>query len=137
MITHSQPIALPNTSQSNHVDNSRNSSTNANGGSGQQLPHAVPSSSSTNTSTGLNHIAIARSNHSNGRNGVDYAMQDAGSYTGSEGAFNPASFTRHFLGSPISWRAASWGMPSSIGNGGNRWNGHTASPSQALFGSIE
>lgn len=137
MITHSQPIALPNTSQSNHVDNSRNLSTNASGSSSQQQPHTNSMSTSTNTSTGLNHIAIARSNLSSGRNGADYAMQDAGSYTGSEGTFNPASFTRHFLGSPISWRAASWGMPSSIGNGGNRWNGHTASPSQALFGSIE
>lgn len=42
----------------------------------------------------------------------DYAMHDAGSYSGgdAEGTFNPASFTRHFLGSPISWRASSWGM---------------------------
>ncbi|KJA16604.1 hypothetical protein HYPSUDRAFT_287252 [Hypholoma sublateritium FD-334 SS-4] len=39
-------------------------------------------------------------------------MHDAGSYSGgdAEGTFNPASFTRHFLGSPISWRASSWGM---------------------------
>ncbi|KAG6806003.1 hypothetical protein H0H87_003345, partial [Tephrocybe sp. NHM501043] len=37
----------------------------------------------------------------------DYAM---GSYSGSHGGpFNPASYTRHFLGSPISWRAGSFG----------------------------
>ena len=31
-----------------------------------------------------------------------------GSYTDdASGTFNPASFTRHFLGSPISWRASS------------------------------
>lgn len=55
MIAHSQPIALPNTSNS-------------------QLAYAE------------------------------------GSYTDddSNGAFNPASFTRHFLGSPISWRAGSF-----------------------------
>ncbi|CAA7271244.1 unnamed protein product [Cyclocybe aegerita] len=41
----------------------------------------------------------------------DYAMLDAGSYTGSSsGTFNPASYTRHFLGSPISWRAGSFGL---------------------------
>ncbi|KAF7361338.1 hypothetical protein MSAN_01166500 [Mycena sanguinolenta] len=38
----------------------------------------------------------------------DYSM-DAGSYTGENGQFNPASYTRHFLGSPISWRAGSFG----------------------------
>lgn len=33
-----------------------------------------------------------------------------GSYSGSNsGTFNPASYTRHFLGSPISWRAGSFG----------------------------
>ncbi|KAF5347745.1 hypothetical protein D9756_010260 [Leucocoprinus leucothites] len=31
-----------------------------------------------------------------------------GSYTSSSGPFNPASYTRHFLGSPISWRASSF-----------------------------
>ncbi|KAF9039065.1 hypothetical protein BJ165DRAFT_1613776, partial [Panaeolus papilionaceus] len=41
----------------------------------------------------------------------DYAMGDAGSFGpgSSSGPFNPASFTRHFLGSPISWRASSFG----------------------------
>ncbi|KAJ7736756.1 hypothetical protein DFH07DRAFT_870653 [Mycena maculata] len=34
---------------------------------------------------------------------------DPGSYTGENGQFNPASYTRHFLGSPISWRAGSFG----------------------------
>ncbi|KAJ7280289.1 hypothetical protein C8J57DRAFT_1712264 [Mycena rebaudengoi] len=38
----------------------------------------------------------------------DYNM-DPGSYTGENGHFNPASYTRHFLGSPISWRAGSFG----------------------------
>ncbi|KAJ7141816.1 hypothetical protein C8R46DRAFT_1013130, partial [Mycena filopes] len=40
-----------------------------------------------------------------------YAMSlDGGSYNGEDGrAFNPASYTRHFLGSPISWRAGSFG----------------------------
>ncbi|KAJ6589034.1 hypothetical protein B0H19DRAFT_228674 [Mycena capillaripes] len=38
----------------------------------------------------------------------DYTM-DPGSYTGEDGRFNPASYTRHFLGSPISWRAGSFG----------------------------
>ncbi|KAJ7471886.1 hypothetical protein FB451DRAFT_1559094 [Mycena latifolia] len=38
----------------------------------------------------------------------DYNM-DPGSYTGENGMFNPASYTRHFLGSPISWRAGSFG----------------------------
>ncbi|TFK63955.1 hypothetical protein BDN72DRAFT_861730 [Pluteus cervinus] len=36
-------------------------------------------------------------------------MASVGSYTGSNGDFNPASYTRHFLGSPISWRAGSFG----------------------------
>ncbi|KAJ6510510.1 hypothetical protein C8R45DRAFT_391139 [Mycena sanguinolenta] len=39
----------------------------------------------------------------------DYMSMDAGSYTGENGQFNPASYTRHFLGSPISWRAGSFG----------------------------
>ncbi|KAJ7641428.1 hypothetical protein FB45DRAFT_1053939 [Roridomyces roridus] len=38
----------------------------------------------------------------------DYNM-DQGSYNGDSGHFNPASYTRHFLGSPISWRAGSFG----------------------------
>ncbi|KAK7028280.1 hypothetical protein R3P38DRAFT_2935142 [Favolaschia claudopus] len=38
----------------------------------------------------------------------DYVMEH-GSYTGENGQFNPASYTRHFLGSPISWRAGSFG----------------------------
>ncbi|KAJ7485206.1 hypothetical protein B0H11DRAFT_2231403 [Mycena galericulata] len=38
----------------------------------------------------------------------DYNM-DPGSYTGENGQFNPQSYTRHFLGSPISWRAGSFG----------------------------
>ena len=49
-----------------------------------------------------------------------------GFYTGdSNGAFNPASFTRHFLGSPISWRASSF------------TNRFPASPTAQLLSSIE
>ncbi|KAL6310222.1 hypothetical protein BKA93DRAFT_820678 [Sparassis latifolia] len=32
-----------------------------------------------------------------------------GSFTGQQGSLNPASYTRRFLGSPISWRAGSFG----------------------------
>jgi hypothetical protein len=48
-------------------------------------------------------IALPAASHSQ-----DYNM-DPGSYTGEDGRFNPASYTRHFLGSPISWRAGSFG----------------------------
>ncbi|KAF8633124.1 hypothetical protein AX15_001504 [Amanita polypyramis BW_CC] len=37
----------------------------------------------------------------------DYPMAD-GSFSGSSGSFNPASYARHFLGSPISWRQGSF-----------------------------
>lgn len=53
-------------------------------------------------------------------------MQDPGSFTGE---FNPASFTRHFLGSPISWRAGSFGA------GSNRFP--AGSPTAQLLSSIE
>ncbi|KAG6853264.1 hypothetical protein C0991_005589 [Blastosporella zonata] len=57
-------------------------------------------------------------------NNMDYAM---GSYTGSHGGpFNPASYTRHFLGSPISWRAGSFGSRFPQG-----------SPSAHLFSSLD
>lgn len=37
-------------------------------------------------------------------------IMGSGSYMGSSsGPFNPASYTRHFLGSPISFRAGSFG----------------------------
>ncbi len=62
-------------------------------------------------------------------NNHDYAMVDVGSYTGSSsGTFNPASFTRHFLGSPISWRTGSYGMTSRIPAG---------SPTAQFLSSIE
>lgn len=48
-------------------------------------------------------IALPPANHQ------DYITMDPGSYTGENGQFNPASYTRHFLGSPISWRAGSFG----------------------------
>jgi hypothetical protein len=54
----------------------------------------------------------------------DYIM---GSYSGeTSGSFNPASYTRHFLGSPISWRAGSFGARFPQG-----------SPTAQLLGSIE
>lgn len=58
------------------------------------------------TTTTSQPIAL-RPAHSN-----DYAMQDtAGSYScSSSGPFNPASYTRQFIGSPISWRGGSYGM---------------------------
>ncbi|EGN97439.1 hypothetical protein SERLA73DRAFT_161479 [Serpula lacrymans var. lacrymans S7.3] len=48
-------------------------------------------------------IAFPSSSHSN-----DYTMA-SGSYTGANGSFNAASYTRHYLGSPLSWRAGSFG----------------------------
>lgn len=55
-------------------------------------------------STTMSHpIALPPANHQ------DYMTMDPGSYTGENGQFNPASYTRHFLGSPISWRAGSFG----------------------------
>lgn len=55
-----------------------------------------------------------------------------GSYTSSSGMFNPASYTRHFLGSPISWRAGSFGVGSF---GGRRFP--MGSPTAQLLSSIE
>ena len=50
---------------------------------------------------------IALPVHPSTNSSSDYIM---GSYTGeNSGSFNPASYTRHFLGSPISWRAGSFG----------------------------
>ncbi|KAG6907183.1 hypothetical protein DXG01_010054 [Tephrocybe rancida] len=55
---------------------------------------------------------------------MDYPM---GSYNASHsGNFNPASYTRHFLGSPISWRATSFGARFPQG-----------SPSAHLFSSLD
>ena len=48
-----------------------------------------------------------------------------GSYTDDSKTFNPASFTRHFLGSPISWRASSFSSRFS------------ASPTAQLLSSLE
>ncbi|KAF8630574.1 hypothetical protein AX17_005386 [Amanita inopinata Kibby_2008] len=55
----------------------------------------------------------------------DYSMAE-GSYTGSSGSFNPASYARHFLGSPISWRQGSFGGRI-----------HSGSPSAHLLSSID
>ncbi len=38
----------------------------------------------------------------------DLAMS-SGSFTGQNGSFNPASYTRRFVGSPASFRAGSFG----------------------------
>jgi len=62
-------------------------------------------------------------------NELDYAMAEGGSYTGSSsGTFNPASFARHFLGSPISWRGGSYGLSGRFPAG---------SPTAQLLSSIE
>ncbi|KAJ7034661.1 hypothetical protein C8F04DRAFT_1259617 [Mycena alexandri] len=55
---------------------------------------------------------------------------DGSSYNGQEDgrAFNPASYTRHFLGSPISWRAGSFGAT---------YCATSASPTAMLVGSYE
>jgi hypothetical protein len=72
---------------------------------------------------------IALPNVPNNRATQDYVMADVGSYTGSSsGTFNPASFTRHFLGSPISWRTGSYGLSSRIPAG---------SPTAHFLNSIE
>jgi transcription factor SFP1 len=67
-------------------------------------------------------IALPAAQHMN--------VDSQGSYTGSSGGtFNPASFTRHFLGSPISWRAGSFGMH------GNRFP--AGSPTAQLLSSMD
>ncbi|KAJ7334799.1 hypothetical protein DFH08DRAFT_293653 [Mycena albidolilacea] len=66
-------------------------------------------------------IALPPANHQ------DYITMDPGSYTGENGQFNPASYTRHFLGSPISWRAGSFGAQFVPGQ----------SPTAMLVGSYE
>ncbi|KAF6756652.1 hypothetical protein DFP72DRAFT_893392, partial [Ephemerocybe angulata] len=52
----------------------------------------------------------------------DYTMQDAnGSFSGSSSRpFNPASYTRQLIGSPISWRAGSCRMGSLSSSWGSR-----------------
>jgi transcription factor SFP1 len=43
--------------------------------------------------------------------GQDQQFQDVSmSMMSSGGSFNPASYTRHFLDSPLSWRDSSFGM---------------------------
>ncbi|EMD35942.1 hypothetical protein CERSUDRAFT_115890 [Gelatoporia subvermispora B] len=48
-------------------------------------------------------IALPSTSESN-----DFAM-GSGSFTGQNGSFNPASYTRRFIGSPLSFRAGSFG----------------------------
>ncbi|KAJ7575410.1 hypothetical protein C8J56DRAFT_414811 [Mycena floridula] len=78
--------------------------------------------------TSSNHNHNYSNQHHNYSNG-DYPMA-SGSYTGStNGDFNPASYTRHFMGSPISWR------PGSLGFGGRVFpNG---SPMDHMLSSVE
>ncbi|KAI0367906.1 hypothetical protein BV20DRAFT_970001, partial [Pilatotrama ljubarskyi] len=38
----------------------------------------------------------------------DFTM-GSGSFTGANGSFNPSSYSRHFFGSPISFRGGSYG----------------------------
>ena len=89
-------------------------------------PIALPSASSSSSST----------------NNSDFAMDGVGSYTGSgSGPFNPASYTRHFMGSPISWRAGSFGMSMTGTTPGNpsSWSSRfpVGSPTHQLLSSWE
>lgn len=60
----------------------------------------------------------------NSHNGSQDINMASGSYTSAEGgSFNPASYTRHFLGSPMSFRSAAGsynsrilGYPGSVGS---------------------
>ncbi|TFK38432.1 hypothetical protein BDQ12DRAFT_698628 [Crucibulum laeve] len=62
-----------------------------------------------------------------------------GSYTSSSGPFNPASYTRHFLGSPISWRGGSFGAPASFGAQSTSFGARfpVGSPTAHLLNSID
>ena len=65
-----------------------------------------PSSSS---STAMSTQPISFSKDHSSSASQDYPMGSAsiGSYNGSNGSFNPASYARHYLGSPLSWQPAS------------------------------
>ncbi len=63
--------------------------------------------STSSTSSTSQPIALPIVHHGSSGSYLDYQMGD-GSYTSSSGPFNPASYTRHFLGSPISWRGSSF-----------------------------
>ncbi|KAK7443166.1 hypothetical protein VKT23_015764 [Stygiomarasmius scandens] len=60
------------------------------------------------------HQPIHQSSTSHSQHGaMDYPMSSTSWNGSNSGSFNPASYTRHFLGSPISWRAGSFvGAPS-------------------------
>ncbi|EAU83502.2 hypothetical protein CC1G_04758 [Coprinopsis cinerea okayama7 len=78
---------------------------------------------------------------SSSSNPQDFSM-DVGSFTGSSsGPFNPASYTRHFIGSPISWRAGSYGMSMMATSTGNpsSWSSRfpVGSPTHQLLSSWE
>ena len=53
-------------------------------------------------------------------------IMGSGSFSGQNGSFNAASYTRRYVGSPISWRAGSFGARFPHG-----------SPSAQLFSSLE
>lgn len=75
-------------------------------------PSSNPSMASTSATSSTSQPIALPIVHSNSSGSyVDYQMAD-GSYTSSSGPFNPASYTRHFLGSPISWRGSSFNAAS-------------------------
>lgn len=95
----------------------------------QLVSNTLPAYISTMASTQPISLPSANSNTHTNNTTVDYPMA-SGSYTGSpNGSFNPASYTKHFLGSPISWR------PGSLGFGGRSVS--AGSPMDYLLGSIE
>lgn len=63
-------------------------------------------------------LPSSHNNHTHNQSG-DFTMA-SGSYTGSNsGSFNPASYTRHFMGSPTSWRAGSLGFGGRVYSNGS------------------
>ena len=53
-------------------------------------------------------MATAQPISFNAAESQDFPM-GSGSFTGQNGSFNPSSFTRQFMGSPISFRSGSFG----------------------------
>ncbi|KAG9225504.1 hypothetical protein CCMSSC00406_0003007 [Pleurotus cornucopiae] len=101
----SQPIALPSTSNSHHNHS-------------QYHHHSHSFSNPQNPSNPGN-------SYGNGQ-AMDYgnyhtrgdSIMTSGSYTGSSNGddFNPASYTKHYMGSPLSWRSGSFGSRHVSGN---------------------
>ncbi|KAJ8519214.1 hypothetical protein ONZ45_g3820 [Pleurotus djamor] len=93
----SQPIALPSSSTSHHHP---------------QFHHQH------NHSFSNSNIPTNPANSIGGAQGMDYGsyygrdtIMSSGSYTGSSNGddFNPASYAKHYMGSPLSWRPGSFG----------------------------